>query len=284
MVRREVLTSRYEILPFARAIEEAERLSEPSTITVTCSPKHGPDQGLEVAAKVRGFGHTVVLHIAARMVRDAVHREELLTGMAQAGIEDLFLIGGDAPEPVGAYDSAGALLPEIVASPNRPRTIGIGAYPEGHPLISDADLWQALESKAAAADYMVTQMCFDARTILAWLQQVRARGITLPALIGLPGEVDAKRLLEISSKIGVGPSLRFARKQSGLRHLLRSRSTAERLLAALARASEDPDLGIEGIHMYTFNRLLDTWKWVADREQQHAVTATAVPLARESHE
>lgn len=273
-----MLSTRYEILPFARAVEEAERMPQPVTITVTCSPKHGPDHGLAAAARVRGFGHAVVLHIAARMVRDGDHLEQLLAGMQEADIHDLFLIGGDAPEPVGAYGSAVELISEVVGSHHRPRTIGIGGYPEGHPQISDDELWQALQDKSAMADYVVTQMCFDPAAISAWLRELRARGIELPALIGLPGQVDAKRLLEISSKIGVGPSLRYARKQRGLGRLLRSRSTAERLMASLTTIAEDEPLGIDGFHMYTFNQLLDTWKLVADRQRPQA--PAPAPLTR----
>ena len=68
--------------------------------------------------------------------------------MAQAGADDLFLIGGDADPPLGAYASAVELLDVVAAHPQRPRTIGIAGYPEGHPAISD----EALAAGAGAQE------------------------------------------------------------------------------------------------------------------------------------
>jgi methylenetetrahydrofolate reductase (NADPH) len=56
---------------------------------------------VETAARLRQLGHSVTVHVAARMVRDRDHLDQLLAGMADAGIEDLFLIAGDVEEPVG---------------------------------------------------------------------------------------------------------------------------------------------------------------------------------------
>ncbi|MGH2887529.1 MAG: methylenetetrahydrofolate reductase, partial [Solirubrobacteraceae bacterium] len=210
----------FEILPFQRAEDEAAQLPEPVALTVTCSPRHGPDRTVESGARVRTLGHTVIVHIAARMVRDAEHTDALLRRMAQAGIEDAFVIGGDGPEPHGLYASAGDLLEVLIEHQQRPRSIGIAGYPEGHPLIDEETLWSALERKAAWADYVTTQMCFDAEALLRWLRSARERGLTLPVMIGVPGVIDRRRLLEISLRIGVGPSLAFLRKQRGLRQLL----------------------------------------------------------------
>ena len=80
--------------------------------------------------------------------------------------------------------------------------------------------------------------------------------------MGVPGAVDRKRLLEVSMRIGVGPSVAYVRKQRGLRGLLRRpTSTAEKLLEALAPCLEEPDLNVAGFHYYTLNALIDTWNW-----------------------
>src|SRR5215218_5190289 len=70
-------------------------------LTVTCSPRHGPDESVDVAARLTALGHSVTVHVAARMVRDRAHLDELLGNMARAGVEDLFLVGGDATPPHG---------------------------------------------------------------------------------------------------------------------------------------------------------------------------------------
>jgi methylenetetrahydrofolate reductase (NADH) len=242
---------RFEVMPFRRAVDEAARLPEPVRLTVTCSPKHGPDESVGIGTQLRALGHSVTIHLAARMVRSPGHLDELLGQMAGAGIDDAFVIGGDATSPFGPYSSAVDLLPLVREHPQRPRTLGIAGYPEGHPLIDDDELRRSFAAKAPLADYVTTQLCFDPDAILRW-----ADGVELPVIVGLPGLVDPRRLLEISVRVGVGPSLRYLRKQRGLRNLLRlSAASADRLYDALAPH-------VDAFHLYTFNRLLDTWNWL----------------------
>jgi vanillate/3-O-methylgallate O-demethylase len=247
----------FEILPFGKGEIEAAELPERVRLTVTCSPKHGLDESIGTATRLRALGHSVTLHLAARMVRGPDHLDELLATMKENGIDDAFVIGGDATPPHGPYASSVELLPIIHEHPQRPVTIGIGGYPEGHPLIDDAELAEALAQKAPLADYVTTQLCFDAEAVLRWIRGIRATGIDLPVLAGVPGIVDPTKLLEISMRVGVGPSLSFLRKQRGLRNLLRlSGRSADKLYDALASREE-----IAGFHFYTFNRLRDTWEW-----------------------
>jgi methylenetetrahydrofolate reductase (NADPH) len=246
--------AKFEILPFARGEEEAARLPEPVRLTVTCSPKHGLDRTIEVAGRLRTLGHAVTVHLAARMVRDGGHLDEVLEAMAASGVDDAFVIGGDATPPHGPYSSALDLLPLIWQHPQRPSLVGIAGYPEGHPLIDDATLAEVLAAKTRYADYVTTQLCFDPEAILRWIETTE-----LPVVVGLPGKVDRKKLLEISVRVGVGPSLSFLRKQGGVRSLLRlSQASADSLRDALAPHRDE----IAGFHYFTFNRLVDTWQWV----------------------
>jgi methylenetetrahydrofolate reductase (NADPH) len=256
---------RFEVLPLERSLDEAARLPRPVRLTVTCSPKHGPDESIEIARRLHALGHAVTVHVAARMVRDSDHLDALLEAMAEAGADDIFLIGGDADPAQGSYASAVDLLPVVAEHPLRPRSIGIAGYPEGHPDIPDETLEEALREKSRLADYMTTQMCFDADALVTWIGRQRRQGIGLPVLIGLPGKVARRRLLEMSMRIGVGPSLAFVRKQRGLGALLSRRSTVDRLYDELAPTLDDPRLAVAGFHYFTFNQLVETWEWQLDK-------------------
>src|SRR5262245_2731240 len=107
------VTSRFEALPFGRAEEEAARLTEHVRLTVTASPTHTLDETVETGTRLRALGHDVTVHLAARMIRDRAHLDELLATMAEAGIDDAFVIGGDATPPAGPYASAVELLPLV---------------------------------------------------------------------------------------------------------------------------------------------------------------------------
>ena len=119
---------------------------------------------------------------------------------------------------------------------------------------------------------MVTQLCFDPKVLLAWLDGVRARGIALPLFVGAAGPVERRKLLEISVKIGVGPSLRYLRKQRGISTLFRSPAdSATRFHDMLTPHLDDPGREIAGFHFFTFNELVATWQW----HEQRTPTAAA---------
>ena len=70
-------------------------------------------------------------------------------------------------------------------------------------------LMEALEKKKDLADYIVTQMCFDANILGDWLVRINQQGVHLPVWVGLPGVIERGRLLRTSLRIGVGDSLAF---------------------------------------------------------------------------
>lgn len=257
--------ARFEVLPSDGIDAEAAELPQPVRLTITCSPVHGPDGGIDVAERLRPLGHSVTVHVAARMVRDRAHLDTLLERMAMAGADDLFLIGGDIDRPVGEYASAVELLPVVADHPRRPPKIGIAGYPEDHPFVADAELEAALRDKSRFADYVTTQMCFDAVALRDWVERHRDRGMTLPVLIGMPGKASRRQLLKMSARIGVGPSIRFVRKLRGLRGLVARRSTVDRLYEGVAPLLDIPQLNIGGFQFFTFNELVATWQWFAER-------------------
>jgi methylenetetrahydrofolate reductase (NADPH) len=258
--------ARFEVLPTRGAVHQAAELPAPAHLTVTCSPRQGPDGSVAVGGELAALGHTVTVHVAARLVRDRAHVDRLLGDMAAAGIEDLFLIGGDAGRPEGPYASAGELLPVVRDHPHAPRTVGIAGYPEGHPKIDPATLADALVAKAPLADYVTTQMCFDPDAVRSWSDGIRERGVTLPVLIGTPGAVDRIRLVKMALRLGIGASLGFLRKQRGLWHLLGlGRPARDRVHDELEACLTDPEGNLVGFHYYTFNQLGDTWRWERER-------------------
>jgi methylenetetrahydrofolate reductase (NADPH) len=267
--------ARFEVLPFPGIVEEAARLPRSARVTVTCSPKHGPDGAVEAAVRLRQLGHALTVHVAARMVRDGDHLDRLLVSIADAGVDDLFLIGGDVEDQIGEFASAVDLLPVVIDHARRPRMIGIAGYPEGHPRISEEELDRALRDKSRQADYVVTQMCFDPDALRAWILHHREQGMELPVVIGMPGRVARRKLLAMSARIGVGPSLDFLRKQKGLRRLLSRRSTADRLYDGVAPLLDDPQLAVAGFQYFTFNELVQTWEW---HQKKHGVPAAGAAV------
>jgi methylenetetrahydrofolate reductase (NADPH) len=254
-----------EVIPLKGTQNQILATPEDATVAVTCSPKFGLLRTLEYCALAANSGRRVVPHLAARMVTDRAALRDFVQRVADLGVTDLYVIGGDATIPVGRYREAAALLDDLSSMEHPFTRIGIGCYPEGHPHIDDDRLWEALLRKQDSATYMVSQMCFDAATLTAWLTRARTRGVTLPIRVGIAGPLKLAKLTELSLRIGVGPSLRFLAKQHGLvgNVLLGRTYDPAPLVRAVLAAEPRPGSDIEGLHVFTFNQVPVFRSWIS---------------------
>ena len=254
---------RYEIVPVKGAREQAIHLPVGAEVSITCSPTLGIGNTLTLAEDLRGQGYRVVPHLAARLIEGEAHLMEVLRRLREGSLRDVFVVGGDSKTPAGPFDSGLELLEAMACLGAGIERVGVPAYPEGHPLVAEEELMRALLAKQPFASYAVTQICFDPDPILRWLAGARERGLELPVYVGVPGVVDRKKLLRISLKIGLGDSMRYLKKQTGLAgRLLRPRGySPDALIEGLSPYVGDPDYGIRGFHINTFNHVEETERW-----------------------
>jgi len=252
-----------EIFPSPSIERRLDSLEPGSYVAVTCSPTRGVDETLDLTERLIGRGFRVVPHVAAKMVRGQGHLREIMRRLTDLSVESIFVPGGDAPRPLGPYVTALELLRDIAGFDHRLRHIGVAAHPEGHPAVDPETLLRELAAKQPYANYLVTQMCFDASALAAWLGLIRARGITMPAWIGLPGVFDRGALLAASIRIGVGASLRFLRDRGRIVRKLLGPGIyrPDALLFELAPHLAKPELGIAGFHLFSFNRVERSENW-----------------------
>ncbi len=255
--------SRFEILPLEGIEQEVLRHLTPEVkVTVTASPSRGLDATVDLSERLLRAGYGVVPHLSARLVRDRAHLDEVLDRLLAAGVSELFVPAGDTATPAGEYEGALPLLEAMGARRAEFDEIDITGYPESHHMISDEETIRAMFAKAPMATHIISQICFDAGVIAAWIAEVRRRGTALPIWIGLPGSVDNAKLLRISMKIGLGESARFLRHHGNwISRLLVRQFKPDRLLRELTPAVADPALGVAGFHLYTFNEVARTERW-----------------------
>lgn len=253
----------FELVPLPKVMDEVGALPAGARVSVTASPNKSLEVSLDLAADLADRGFRVTPHISARAILDIGHLERLLARMGAIGLETAFVVGGDGGA-IGEFSDGLSLL-EAMDKVGHDLEVGIPAYPEGHPDITDAALVQALVDKQPYASWMTTQMCFEAAALETWLGSTRRNGITLPAVLGLPGVADRLKLLRISTRIGVGGSLSFLKKNTGLMSTFvrpGGYDPAE-LLVALGDYLADETAGITGLHIYTFNSCRATAEWRA---------------------
>lgn len=254
--------ARFEVLPLPGAADQVASLPADGAVTVTCSPRRGLEPTLALVEELAAAGRRAVPHLAARQIRDERHLAAVVRRLHAAGVTDVFVVGGDAPVPLGDFDSGLGLLGALAAIGAPFDRVGVPAYPEGHPAIDDDTLLAVLAAKQRHATYLVTQMSFDAAAILPWLRGMRAAGVTLPAYLGLPGLVEPATLLRTALRIGVGDSRRFLSSHRRFARGLLARHLTGDLASALA-AGVTPADGVLGVHLYTFNRITPTAAWLA---------------------
>ena len=252
-----------EVFPTDTIEAKLDVLEPGSYVAVTCSPTKGVDVTLDMSERLAVRGFKVVPHVAAKMVRDRAHLREIVAHLNDLPIISIFVPGGDSDTPTGDYDTALSLLRDIAELDHKFTEIGVAAHPEGHPAADDDTLLNALLMKQEFANYLVTQMCFDADVVGSWLHTIRENGVHLPAWLGLPGVADRGSLLKTSLRIGVGDSLRYLKRNPRVaaRLMLSNEYRPDDLLKDLAPYLADPDCKIQGHHIYCFNQVEKTEQW-----------------------
>lgn len=266
-VRALVGEARLELVPMKSVDQAIADLPEGSRVSVTCSPVKGLATTQDLTARLVGAGHDVVPHLAARLVDGPEHVARLAAWIRFTGLSEVFVVAGDAEQPVGPYDGAVGFLRELLEHDTGLRHVGVTAYPDGHTLLDQSLLRPALLAKqellaqAGVSSSATTQMCFDSDKVMSWLADERAAGLTMPVLLGLPGVVDRARLMTLGVRLGIGASLRFLSKNktSMIRMFAPGGYDPTDLVADIADRAET--LGIVGLHSFTFNSVADTVAW-----------------------
>ena len=222
------------------------------------------------AARVRGEGLVPVPHFPARSSVDRAQLNDYLRRVtAEAGVDEVLVIGGGIDLPRGAFAGTQALLETGLFEAHGIHTIGLAGHPEGQQELSAPGAATTLQQKlayarqSAAGARLVTQFMFEAEPLLAWERMIRAQGSHLPIHVGVPGPATVKSLLNYARLCGVGNSMRVLTRQAGNLFKLASLSYPDALITALAwhRAS-DPGCRIERLHFYPFGGLARTARWI----------------------
>src|SRR6266498_1949455 len=168
----------YEVMPFRRT-EQTVLSHVPTSVplTVTVTEAKGLDATIDLAVRLHGHGYKVAPHLAARQFTDTSHVADVVARLGSAGIRSVFVIGGDAPRPVGQFSDAFALLQALEATGHSFDEVGIAGYPEGHGMIPRHAIDLALKQKAPMATRVLTQICFDAATTVRWAADTASAGV-----------------------------------------------------------------------------------------------------------
>jgi methylenetetrahydrofolate reductase (NADPH) len=186
--------------------------------------------------------------------------DEILTAYAGAGVSNVLALRGDPKEgpraewtPTdGGFEHAVDLV-QLAASRGG-FSVGVAAFPEGHPsaasLEHDAEV--LVEKARAGAEFAVTQMFFDARDYFALVERVRSRGVDIPILPGIMPILNLSAIAKQGELIGTSVPDHVVATFDGLTEPAEIRANGIRLATELCRDLLEG--GAPGLHFYTLNR------------------------------
>ena len=260
-------------------LEAKDSIPAGTKINVTFLGNEDLEMRVAAAKAVRELGFVPVPHISARRLSSRGQLEEFLSRLQDVGAtESVFVVGGDPTTPEGPYEDSYDVIRTGLLLDYGVKEVSIAGYPEGHPDISQEVLWRALDEKSLSLAQqglkatILTQFAFDTDPVLAWIDQVRERGIDSTIRIGTPGPAGIKRLLGFARRFGIGANAMIVKKYGfSLTNLMGTAGpdTFVTDLSAMladnaADAPEDATTGPVKLHFYTFGGLLATADWARE--------------------
>ena len=254
-------------------LETASAVIPPGTrIHVGFTDSQDLTRRVSTARAVKRSGFVPVPVIAARRFRsEAMLREYLDTLRAAAASGSVLVVAGDPAQPQGPYPDTASVIGSGLLEQYGVRQVSVAGHPGGHPAADDKVLWSALAGKAAALEQrglggsVVTQFGFDPRLALAWIADVRARGISLPVRVGVPGPASTRLLLSYASRCGVSVSAPAARDYGLSPAGPAATAAPDRFIRALASGYDPRVHGEMKLHFNPFGGFTATAEWISRR-------------------
>jgi methylenetetrahydrofolate reductase (NADPH) len=234
---------------------------------VTFLPQESILRTVEICARLTEAGFTPVPHIAARGFPDAAVLDDYLWRAQDTGVEKVLVIAGDIDVPRGPFAASLDLLKTDLLQKHGIRSVAFAGHPEGHPKAERATMEEALRAKLDFARAnglearLVTQFCFEAAPILAWLARIRALGVDAPVRIGVAGPANVTTLIKYAMRCGVGNSLRALRTQTDRLGKLFGDTGPDQVVRDLT-AAPAALTGVEGLHIFPFGGIAKTGRWL----------------------
>ena len=229
---------------------------DPDFISVTYGTGKSSDRTLtaRIAHTVSEYGIPSVAHLTAQYLnKDDV--DQALDMFEQAKVSGVLALRGDridGAEPAGVFEHASDLA--VYIRQQRPDMKIYGAcYPEKHPQSAtlEEDIDNLKKKVDAGVTHLISQLFYDNEDFLRFLDKARAAGIDAPIEAGIMPVMNAKSVLNMSSKCqskipknsalcsinGEATRLCLKRRVS-LTHPSRLRTGGA---------------GVDGVHLYTMN-------------------------------
>lgn len=248
-----------EILP--QNISEVSLIPEfVNEVYITMIPGVDCQDTIEAANVIQTEGKQAIPHIAARSFSGPEVLKKHLSGLQDAGIKRVLLIGGGVPEPAGKYASVMDLLKTGFFAEYGINSFDFAGHPEGNPddPKSEYHMLEKLQwtKEREFSARIVTQWSLDAKKTNNWISDLREKGVSNPIHIGVPGPSTVKSLIRFAKVCGVKASTQVLRKQGLNISKLMFVNKPDKIISELS--------GYDQLHLYPFGGIAKSAAWLIE--------------------
>ena len=256
---RQKTTWSMEILP--QNISEVSLIPEfVNEVYITMIPGANCRDTIEAANVIQAAGKQAIPHIAARSFSGPEVLGICLSGLQDAGIKRVLLIGGGVPEPTGKYASVMDLLKTGLFAEYGINSFDFAGHPEGNPddPKSEYHMLEKLQwtKEREFSSRIVTQWSLDAKKTNNWISDLREKGVSNPIHIGVPGPSTVKSLMRFAKVCGVKASTQVLRKQGLNISKLMFVNKPDKIISELS--------GYDQLHLYPFGGIAKSAAWLIE--------------------
>jgi methylenetetrahydrofolate reductase (NADPH) len=190
----------------------------------------------------------------------AAHTEgelvEIVTRYGEAGIHNILALRGDPPKDLDLPPGDLAHATDLIDLVRRVGdfSVGVAVHPEGHPASTErGDDRRRQADKLTAADFGISQFFFEADVWFAFLDDMRALGVTtrmIPGIMPVLNVKSVKRMAEMSGADfprALEQRLRAVEDDEDAMHAVGIEAATELCGELIAG-------GVDSFHFYTLNR------------------------------
>ena len=229
-------------------------------IYITMIPGADCCETIEAANGIQAAGKQAIPHITARSFSGPEVLNKCLSGLQDAGIKRVLLIGGGVPVPAGEYASVMDLLKTGLFAEYGINSFDFAGHPEGNPddPKSEYHLLEKLQwtKEREFSTRILTQWSLNSQKTNNWISDLRENGVSNPIHIGVPGPSTVKTLVRFAKVCGVKASTQVLRKQGMNISKLMFVNKPDKIISELS--------GYDQLHLYPFGGIEKSAAWLTE--------------------
>uniref|UniRef100_A0A1B6D4U1 Uncharacterized protein n=1 Tax=Clastoptera arizonana TaxID=38151 RepID=A0A1B6D4U1_9HEMI len=212
---------------------------------------------LAIAKTFQKHGITALLHLSATGMKKT-NVKEVLKLAKEAGIKNIFALQGDRTfdSPPSDFPHAYDLVKYIRENFKNTFTIGVGGYPRGHcDSTSYKDDLNFLKAKVdAGADFIITQMFFEAEDFIKYVKDCRKIGVNVPIIPGVFTIQNMESLEFVARFCRVGVPQKMLSEIELLKSEEQILNYGIKTSVNIIKEIIDAGINVRGIHFFTLNK------------------------------